>query len=333
VLLSRQVEKRTILLQGEIEERKSIELKMERTHQQLLTTSHLAGMAEVATYVLHNVGNVLNSVNLLGAAIAKDIHDSQAGGVGKLADLLASKGKDLGRFLTEDPRGQKIPNYLKRLGAHLAQEQSDLNRKVEFLTENIQHIIEIVATQHAYANISGVWENAALEDIVEDGLRMQGEILDHHNIELVREYSKAPLLMVDRHKVLQILFNLLQNAKHACDKSNTADKKIIVRIHARDDQHVSVCVLDNGIGIAAENLTRIFDQGFSTRKGGHGFGLHSSALMAQDMGGTLKVFSAGPGTGAAFTLELPLIPKADLSQPGKRQSPPLDNIGMPPANS
>lgn len=333
VLLSRQVEKRTILMQAEIEERKRIELKMERTHQQLLTTSRLAGMAEVATYVLHNVGNVLNSVNLLGAAIAKDIHDSQAGGVGKLADLLASKGQDWGRFLTEDPRGQKIPNYLKRLGAHLAQEQLDLNRKVGFLTENIQHIIEIVATQHAYANVSGVLENVGLEDIVEDALRMQGEILAHHNIELVREYGKAPPLLVDRHKVLQILFNLLQNAKHACDKSNAADKKIVVRIHAGDDQHVSVCLLDNGVGIAAENLTRIFEQGFSTRKGGHGFGLHSSALMAQDMGGTLKVFSAGPGTGAAFTLELPLTSKADPSHPGKRLIPPLDHISMPPASS
>jgi C4-dicarboxylate-specific signal transduction histidine kinase len=149
----------------------------------------------------------------------------------------------------------------------------------------------------------------------------------------VREYGKAPPLLVDRHKVLQILFNLLQNAKHACDKSNAADKKIVVRIHAGDDQHVSVCLLDNGVGIAAENLTRIFEQGFSTRKGGHGFGLHSSALMAQDMGGTLKVFSAGPGTGAAFTLELPLTSKADPSHPGKRLIPPLDHISMPPASS
>ncbi len=333
VLLSRQVEKRTKLLQCEIEERKRIELKMERTHQQLLTTSRLAGMAEVATYVLHNVGNVLNSVNMLGAAIAKDIHDSQAGGVRKLADLLVSKGQDLGRFMGEDPRGQKIPNYLKRLGAHLEQEQSDLNRKVEFLTENIQHIMEIVATQHAYANVSGVLENVTLEDIVEDALRMQGEILAHHNIKLVRDYGKAPPLLVDRHKVLQILFNLLQNAKHACDKSDIAEKQITVRLRARDDQHVSVCVLDNGMGIAPENLTRVFDQGFSTRKGGHGFGLHSSALMAQDMKGTLKVFSAGPGMGAAFTLELPLAPKADPSPSGSRPSPPLDPVGTPPASS
>jgi len=332
-LLRRQVEKRTTLLQREIAERKRIELKMERTHQQLLKTSRLAGMAEVATYVLHNVGNVLNSVNLLGAAIAKDIQDSQVSGVAKMADLLASKGADLGQFMTADPRGQKIPNYLKRLGDHLAQEQINLNRKVELLTDNIQHIKEIVATQHTYAKISGVLENVTLEDIVEDALRMQGEILAHHNIKLVRDYAKAPPLLVDRHKVLQILFNLLQNAKHACDKSNTAEKQIVVRIRARDDQHVEVCVLDNGIGIAPENLTRIFDQGFSTRKNGNGFGLHSSVLMAQDMSGTLKAFSAGPGRGATFILELPLTHKASAAYPGNRLSPPADNMSMPSTSS
>jgi len=332
-LLRRQVEKRTTLLQREIEERKRIELKMERTHQQLLTTSRLAGMAEVATYVLHNVGNVLNSVNLLGSAIANDIHNSQVSGVRKLADMLASKGLDLGRFVTEDPRGKRIPNYLKRLGAHLEQEQSDLNRKVDFLTENIQHIKEIVATQHAYAKVSGVLENVTLEEIVEDALRMQGEILAHHNIKLFRDYDKAPPLLVDRHKVLQILFNLLQNAKHACDKSDIAEKQIIVRIHAEKDRHVAVCVLDNGIGIAPENLTQIFAQGYSTRKDGHGFGLHSSVLMAQDMSGTLKVFSGGLGRGAAFTLELPLTPKADPSHRGNGQTPPVDHFAPPPTSS
>jgi C4-dicarboxylate-specific signal transduction histidine kinase len=255
------------------------------------------------------------------------------GAVRKLADLLASKGQDLGRFMTDDPRGQKIPNYLNRLGAHLAQEQSDLCRKVESLTENIQHINEIVATQHAYAKVSGVLEIATLEDIVEDALRMQGEILAHHNIKLLRDYVKAPPILVDRHKVLQILFNLLQNAKHACDKSDTGEKQIAVRIRTPDEQHVTVCVLDNGMGIAAENLTRIFAQGFSTRKDGHGLGLHSSLLMAQDMGGTLKAFSAGPGQGAAFTLELPLTSKVDPSRPGSRPNRSDDPIATPTSSS
>ncbi len=333
LLLRRQVEKRTTLLRREIEERKRIELKMERTHQQLLTTSRMAGMAEVATYVLHNVGNVLNSVNLLGSAIVSEIRNSQVSEVKKVGELLASKGEDLGRFVTEDARGQKIPNYLRRLGDHLAHEQSDLNSKVESLSESIQHIKEIVATQHAYAKISGVWENVLLKDIVEDALRMQGEILAQQNIRLVRDYGETPPLLVDRHKVLQILFNLLQNAKHACDRGDAAEKKITVRIRAKEDQRVSVCVLDNGVGIASENLTRIFSQGYSTRKGGHGFGLHSSLLTAQDMNGTLMAFSAGLGKGAAFTLELPLAPKPNPSQRANPQNQPTDGAAATLADS
>jgi signal transduction histidine kinase len=130
--------------------------------------------------------------------------------------------------------------------------------------------------------------------------------------------------------VLQILFNLLQNAKHACDKSSTAEKQIIVRIRVRDNQRVSVSVLDNGMGIAPENLTRIFAQGFSTRKDGHGFGLHSSVLMAQDMNGTLTASSAGPGQGACFILELPLTPKADSAPASDRQNPNGRRPAAPP---
>ena len=70
-----------------------------------------------------------------------------------------------------------------------------------------------------------------------------------------------------------------------------------------------ISVADNGIGIPAENLTRIFAHGFTTRKHGHGFGLHSSALAASEMGGALRVQSDGHGCGATFTIELPLSPK------------------------
>lgn len=328
-LLRRQVEKHTTQLKQEIEERKRIELEIERSHKELLLTSRLAGMAEVATHVLHNVGNVLNSVNLLGSTIVENVHNSKLGWVNDLADLLVSQRPDLGRFMTEDPRGQQLPDYLKWLGNQLTQEQSELVRKVESLEENIQHIKEIVATQHNYAKVSGVWENVSLKDIVEDALRMQGEALARDHIRLKRDYAKVPCLLVDRHKVLQILFNLLQNAKHACDKSEAPQKQITVSIRARNEKFVEVAVLDNGMGIAPENLSRIFAQGFSTRKDGHGFGLHSSILAAQDMGGTLKAYSEGPGKGATFVLELPALPKEDRSAPNGQPWPDTSSHNQP----
>ena len=125
-----------------------------------------------------------------------------------------------------------------------------------------------------------------------------------------RQFSSVPLVRVDRHKVLQILINLLRNAKYALDESKRPDKRITISVSVSDDRSVRIVVTDNGIGISRENLTRVFVHGFTTRKEGHGFGLHSGALAAHAMGGSLSVASAGIGHGAAFTLELPIAPSA-----------------------
>ena len=139
---------------------------------------------------------------------------------------------------------------------------------------------------------------------------MNAGALARHGVELIRDYADVPLVTVEKHKVLQILVNLIRNAKYASDESGGADKKITVRI-SRTERTVRMAVIDNGVGIAPENLTRIFSHGFTTRKNGHGFGLHSGALAAKELGGALTVHSAGPGQGASFTLELPLLPESN----------------------
>jgi len=119
----------------------------------------------------------------------------------------------------------------------------------------------------------------------------------------------VPPITVEKHKVLQILVNLIRNAKHACDESGRKDKQVTVRI-AKGGGRITVSVTDNGVGIPPENMTRIFNHGFTTRKDGHGFGLHSGALAAKEMGGSLSVTSDGLGHGATFTLELPVASTA-----------------------
>lgn len=299
------------LVQAEIEERRRIEAEVERGHRQLLKASRLAGMAEVATSVLHNVGNVLNGANVLALVIVDHVRQSKVPSVAKLAGLLSEHRADLGRFMSEDGRGRHLPGYVERLAAHLGEEQSRLVDKIKLLTESIQHIKEIVATQQEYAKVSGVLESAFLTEIVEDALRLHEGALARHQVKVVREFEETPRMTIDRHKVLQILFNLLENAKHACDERGSAEKQVTVRIQKAGEGRIQVRVVDNGVGIPAENLSRIFGQEFSTKKGGHGFGLHSGILAAQDMGGSLSAQSDGPGKGAVFILEIPL----DVSMP------------------
>ncbi|HXM74252.1 MAG TPA: ATP-binding protein, partial [Chthoniobacterales bacterium] len=123
----------------------------------------------------------------------------------------------------------------------------------------------------------------------------------------------VPLIRVDRHKVLQILINVIRNAKYALDDVERTDKKIVISISSPDEQNVQIVISDNGIGISPENLTRVFAHGFTTREGGHGFGLHSGALAARSMGGSLTAASAGIGQGATFTLELPIAATAPVT--------------------
>lgn len=307
-LLRKQIQQQTRKLREEIEERKRVEAKVERTNKELMVASRQAGMAEIATSVLHNVGNALNSVNVSANLVVEQVQRSKAANVGRVATLMEEQAGDLSNFLTRDPRGQRLPTYLADLANHLAIERESVVKELKSLTKNVEHIKDVVAMQQNYATVMSVIETVKITDLVEDAMRMNAGALERHNVQLVREYATdLPEITVDKHKVLQILINLVRNAKHACDESNRTDKRITIRI-VKTDNRIGISVIDNGIGILRVNLTRIFNFGFTTRKNGHGFGLHSGALAAKEMMGSLVVHSDGPGTGAAFTLELPLQP-------------------------
>jgi signal transduction histidine kinase len=287
----------------DINERKEAEAKLAETHQQLLETSRRAGMAEVATGVLHNVGNVLTSVNVSTTVLSDTVRQSKIDRVAKLAALLEGP-VDLARFFTEDPRGKKVPEFLRSLATHLGSEQGELLKELVSLRKNVEHIKDIVAMQQSYAKVCGVIEPVAVTELVEDALRMNAGAMMRHDVDVGCDYAVRPVVTVDKHKVLQILVNLLRNAKYACDDAGRADKRVVIRVTAADGR-VRIAVTDNGVGIPAENLTRIFAHGFTTRRDGHGFGLHSGALAAKELGGSLTVESAGAGQGATFILELP----------------------------
>ena len=314
-LLERRVRERTAelaqsntLLKNEIAERQRMEVEIARAHKELLLTSRQAGQAEVASSVLHNVGNVLNSVNVSAAVITERLGGLQLSNLAKVADMIQGQGADLDKFLSADAKGRHVTAYLRGLARYLVDEQRALLREIEDLTRNIDHIKEVVSMQQAYARVAGVTEKVAAAELVETALRMRSGASARRAIDLVRAYDPVPPLTVDTHKVAQVLVNLLQNAQQACEESGRPDPRIGVRIEPLGDAQVRIAVTDNGVGIAAENLTRIFSHGFTTRKNGHGFGLHSGALAARELGGRLSVQSEGIGQGATFLLDLPLEP-------------------------
>jgi signal transduction histidine kinase len=297
-LLRNQVRRRTRELQSEVLER-------QRMETELIATSRRAGMAEVATNVLHNVGNVLNSVNISSSLLADKLRKMHGGKLVQLAALLDDHRADLGNFLMRDAKGRQIPLYLKQLAKHLDGERDAAISEMDALRQNVEHIKAIVTMQQTYARVAGVTEVINVTELVEGALRTIAPALQGTGAKVIREYApELPTIIVDRHKALQILVNLITNAKHACAESGHADNQIKVGVLRRDGW-IEISVADNGVGIPPENLTRIFNHGFTTRRDGHGFGLHGGALAAKELGGTLVARSDGSGKGATFVLQLP----------------------------
>lgn len=278
-----------------------------RNQDELLRASRLAGMAEVATGVLHNVGNVLNSVNVSTTLLGDCLRQSRITSLCKATALLQAHMANLPAFLTEDPKGKMLPSFLINLGKHLADEQTRLLQEVDCLSNNIEHLKRVVTMQQSYARVGGMTESLPVTSLVEDVLQMNAPALHRQGITIIRQFDPVPPVTVDKHKVMQILMNLLHNALAALAEAQSSGPKILVLGIARNGSNrVKITVTDNGIGILPENLTRIFSFGFTTKKEGHGFGLHLGALTAREMGGTLSASSQGPGSGATFILELPM---------------------------
>jgi PAS domain S-box-containing protein len=298
-----------VAIARDITDRKRAEAEFAQMHRQLTDASRQAGMAEIANNVLHNVGNVLNSVNVSAGIIGSKLTDSKDQGLAKAVQLMSEHATDLGDFLTRDPRGRALPGYLNKLVAALAAEKQSIAKELESLSRSIDHIKEIVATQQSYSGATSVVESVQIKDLMEDALRINAASIARHQIAVIKDYIDVPPLLLDKHLVLQILVNLIGNAKHAMEGMPDHLHRISLRTQTcgpADKPRLRIRVEDNGEGIGSENLAKLFGHGFTTRKNGHGFGLHSCALAAKEMQGTITAHSDGPGQGAAFTLELPI---------------------------
>ena len=304
------LESKNETLLKEISERKRIQAEREDLNRQLVESSRLAGMAEIATGMLHNVGNVLNSVNVSATLIREKMRSSKVDSLQRANQVLHAHRDDLPNFLASDQRGKIFPDLLSQLTEAIADEQSETNLELSTLLENVRHIKEIVKMQQNFAHAGGVHEPIKIDKLIEDAIKINEAAFTKHGIQIDKNFDDMPILMLDKHKLLQILVNLVSNATQALASADIKERLLQVTAE-KDERYLTVRIKDNGVGIPEENLTRIFNHGFTTKRDGHGFGLHSCALAAQDLGGALSVESDGHGHGATFSLKLPLQMEKD----------------------
>ena len=281
----------------------SITLKELRETQKMLTdTAHRAGMAEIATGILHNVGNVLNSVKVSSQILKEKIISSKVNNLQKVLILMEEHIDNIGAFITSDEKGKMLPEYLLKVGVTLKEEQDNSLKELSTLHNGINHIEEIIAVQQSYAGVSGLVEKVALSDMMDDVLKMHTEMFRKYKIKITKKYSQTKSILIEKGKLIQVFVNLLKNAKESLETNDEKDRIITINI-SEYKQHQTVEITDNGTGISKENLTKIFSYGFSTKKAGKGFGLHTSALAMTELKG--KLFAESDGKGAKFIVSIP----------------------------
>jgi PAS domain S-box-containing protein len=294
-----------IAIARDITERKRAETNLRTAQEKLLETARKVGMAEVATGVLHNVGNVLNSVSVTAESLQKRIRHSKISYLGDVVHLFEEHSNELGTFMTNEERGKKLPEFLANLSQELVDEQERCLEALEALTKHVQHVADIIQLQQSYSNTKGLVEPTSIAELIDDAIQINAEAISRNKVELRREITEMPNILLDRHKVLQIMTNLISNAIYALSKSNNNEKILTISVKEPESDNFEIEVCDNGIGISKENMTRIFEHGFTTKSKGHGFGLHSTALSVNELNGSIKAHSDGIGNGAVFTVKLP----------------------------
>lgn len=306
-----------VSVQRNITDRKEQEAERARLSCELADASRQAGMAEVATGVLHNVGNVLNSVNVSTQLLIERCRNSPVDTLQKASDLINDHEDNLAEFVTTHPGGRHLPAFLKQLAERSVENVSAVQEELQIVNRHVDHIRQIISTQQSLAKSVYVRMNVQMQDVVEDAVLTLRESFRRHDINLIRELDSVPVIVSDKNQILQILINLLKNAKQAIDAQPMSSRKLFVRQFV-EDEHLVVEVEDTGAGIASENLDRVFAHGFTTKSDGHGFGLHSCANAARTLGGELTVASDGPGTGACFRLLLP-VERPEATFDGSKQ--------------
>jgi PAS domain S-box-containing protein len=287
----------------DITERVVAEQRERTLQKQLREASHQSGMAEVATGVLHNVGNVLNSLGVAASTVQARLKASQYDRVERVAAMLDAHRDALGDFFATDERGKHLPQYLSALGGQLKKDTEGLQREIDAISGHVQYLCEIVQAQQTFSRVGGTEEAVDVHELVNTALRLKAR--DLQGVDVRREMADIPEFMTDRYKLLQIVVNFIGNACDAMAADESGARRMAVRAQVVAGQ-LEIAVEDSGVGIPGELLTRVWEFGFTTKAHGHGFGLHSSAVAAQQLGGTVAVVSAGPGRGACFTVKIPL---------------------------
>lgn len=275
--------------------------------KELLREAHIAGMAEIAIDIMHNVGNRLNSLGT-SVQIIQDLADKDRKGLALLerfTEAIVEHADNLEEFLTSDPRVPKLPEYLPRITKRMIATHQGLDEECSKLTAHIRAMADILQAQQKHSGMTGLITDERINDLLNAVLHLGSISLEVNSGKLETHFDDdLPIVKVNRVRLMRVLMCLIQNAIEAVQK--LGEKGLIKITSKLEERAIIVTIEDNGDGITPENMVKIFAYGFSTRKEGQGIGLHYCANTAREMGADICVHSNGPDQGTSVRLTIPL---------------------------
>ncbi len=185
---------------------------------------------------------------------------------------------------------------------YISSEQETIRENLQRLDQKIEVIVDVVKAQQSYAGLASLSEKYLLSDIINDAQTMLSDSMEQYHIKIETQLEDLPPVLIQRTKLIHILINLINNAKDAMINTPEEKRSLTILLEEKDN-NAFIKIADSGEGIAEDNLKKIFTHGYTTKEGGHGFGLHSSANYMMELKGDIWAESEGLGKGATFVLK------------------------------
>jgi DNA-binding LacI/PurR family transcriptional regulator/signal transduction histidine kinase len=278
--------------------------KLNASYQELTKQAHREGMADISIEILHNIGNILNSINVSVNLMKTNADSLMIPYLLNANEMLTANLADLETFITGDPKGKKLMQFFLKLGTSFADFKNQMIYNANRLDDKVKSIVDMISAQQTYAGAGNkeVMEKLDIASILDDAVKLMAESIDRYQIKITKDYQVRPQILVQRMKLFHILFKLINNAKDAMIDTQAGDRSLTFTI-CEDEQCKYIRISDSGRGIPGNLLEKIFEFGYSNKKDGHELGLHSCSKYMKEMDGKIWAESNSPNSGTTFVLQ------------------------------
>lgn len=323
--INRELESKVIDRTKKLEEQNRA---VKEAQEALLRTTRLASVGEIAGRTAHEVLNPLTSLMARIQKVQKRLNDEILANKNLMGDIVGAWKKDLEeKGLDGLLKGLKEPSKVKP-GFNLLQEDLDnfndifsgwdkdlstLDSDTKFLMQQAIRIEKILRQMRSLTVVSSQLSRLKVEPLIHEAVNIVADLFAKNKVEIVEKYTlSAAEARVDHDELIQVLTNMLRNSLQAVLEKNGSQKKVEIETSGTDTKFF-IDIIDTGVGIAEENMPKLFESQFSTKKPdeGTGLGLSISRRFVRSFNGDLYVLRTSVNKGTTFRIEIPLFTEAD----------------------